>query len=188
MEGEEFCVSVVGVRIMGPPETAIPFAPAKAVNSDDALDHAGYIVLGMLEQAAAATAQNCQHAVDVAQKISLKLRAAQDRIKDLQAETAHYQERAVRAEQWLLRISQEIEQRFLDAKADHSRPAARRQSEVPTMPTASVTVDTQDLECQAHRVVRRALFSNKLEQSLGQLADTLKIGEFKDQLSPLRSG
>ena len=110
------------------PEAAIPFAPAKAVNSDDPLDHAGYLVMGMLEQAAAATAQNCQHAVDVAQKISFKLRAAQDRIKDLQAETAHYQERAERAEQWLQRISREIKQRFLDEKADRSRPAPRHQS------------------------------------------------------------
>ena len=159
---------------MGPSEPVIPFAPApkaKAVNNADPLDQAGHSVIGMLEQAAAVAAENCQHAVDVAQKISIKLRAAQDRIKDLQAETAHYQERAGRAEQWLLRISQEIEQRFLDAKADHSRPAPRRQREVPTKSTASVTGDTQDLECQAQRVVRRALFSNKLEQSLGQLAD-----------------
>ena len=118
---------VLGVRVMVRPETVIPFAPAKAVNSDDPLDHAGYLVMGMLEQAAAAAAQNCQHAVDVAQKISFKLRAAQDRIKDLQAETAHCQERAARAEQWLMRISREIEQRFLDAKAER-RPAPRRQS------------------------------------------------------------
>ena len=128
MAREEFCVSVVGVRVMRRPEAAIPFAPAKAVNSDDPVDHAGYLVLGMLEQAAAAASQNCQHAVDVAQKISFKLRAAQDRIKDLQAETAHYQERATRAEEWLLRISREIEERFLEAKADRSRPAPRRQS------------------------------------------------------------
>jgi len=128
MAREEFCVSVLGVRVMRRPETAIPFAPAKAVNSDDPLDHAGYLVMGMLEQAAAVAAQNCQQAVDVAQKISFKLHAAQDRIRDLQAETAHYQERAARAEEWLLRISQEIEQRFLDAKADRSRPSPRPQS------------------------------------------------------------
>jgi hypothetical protein len=118
---------------MGPSEPAIPFAPApkaKAVNvnSDDPLDQAGHSVIGMLEQAAAVAAENCQHAVDVAHKISLKLRAAEDRIKDLEAEIMHYRERAARAERWLLRISQEIEQRFLDAKADRSRPAPRRPS------------------------------------------------------------
>jgi predicted lysophospholipase L1 biosynthesis ABC-type transport system permease subunit len=114
---------------MGQPEAAIPFATApKAVNSDDLLDQAGYIVIGMLEQAAAVAAQNCQHAVDVAQKVSLKLRAAEDRVKDLEAETAHCQERAARAEQWLMRISREIEQRFLDAKADRSHPAPWHQS------------------------------------------------------------
>jgi hypothetical protein len=110
------------------PEAAIPFAPAKAVNSDDPLDHAGYLVMGMLEQAAAAAAKNCQHAFDVAQRISFKLRAAEDRLKDLEAETANCLERATRAEQWLLRISREIEQKFLDAKADRSRPAPRHKS------------------------------------------------------------
>ena len=73
MAREELCVSVLGVRVMGLHET---FAPAAKVNSDDPLDHAGYLVMGMLEQAAAAAAQNCQHAVDVAQTISFKLRAA----------------------------------------------------------------------------------------------------------------
>jgi hypothetical protein len=120
----EFCVNVLEIRV---PEAAIPFAPAKAVNSDP-LEQAGHSVLDMLQQAAAVAAQNCQHAVGVAQKISFKLRAAEDRIKDLEAETAHHQERAARAEQWLLRISREIEQRFLDAKADRSRPAPRHQS------------------------------------------------------------
>jgi hypothetical protein len=118
----------IGGRVMRRPEAAIPFAPAKAVNSDDSLDQAGHSVLDMLQQAAAVAAQNCQHAVDVAQKISFKLRAAEDRIKDLEAETAHYQERAARAEQWLLRISREIEQRFLDEKADRPHPAPRHQS------------------------------------------------------------
>src|SRR6516165_11461546 len=110
----ERCVSVLGVRVMDQPKAATPFATApKAVNSDDLLDQAGHCVIGMLEQAAAVAAQNCQHAVDVAHKISLKLRAAEDRIKDLEAEIVHYRERAGRAERWLLRISQEIEQRFL---------------------------------------------------------------------------
>ena len=114
---------------MGPSEPVISFAPApkaKAVSNADPLDQAGHSVIGMLEQAAAIAAENCQHAVDVAHKISLKLRAAEDRIKDLEAEIVHYRERAARAEQWILRISREIEQRFLDAKADRSRPAPRR--------------------------------------------------------------
>ena len=116
---------------MGPSDSVIPFAPApkaKAVNKDDPLDNAGHAVIGMLEQAAAVAAKNCQHAVDVAHKLSLKLRVAEDRIKDLEAEITQYQERIARAEQWLLRISGEIEQRFLERKADRSRNAPRRQS------------------------------------------------------------
>lgn len=115
---------------MGPSDSVIPFAPApkaKAVTDDDVLDQAGHSVIGMLEQAAAVAAENCQHAVDVAHKLSLKLRAAEDRIRGLEGEIAHYQERTARAEQWLLRISREIEQRFLEPKADRSRPPPRRQ-------------------------------------------------------------
>lgn len=116
---------------MGPSDSVIPFAPApkaKALNNDDSLDDAGHAVMGMLEQAATAAAENCQHAVDVAHRLSLKLRAAEDRIKDLEAESVRYRERIARAEQWLLRISHDIEQRFLERKADRSRAAPRRQS------------------------------------------------------------
>lgn len=114
---------------MGSSDTVIPYAPApraRAAKNEDAIEQAGQSVIGMLEQAAATAAENCQHAIDVAHKLSMKLRAAEDRIKDLEAEVVHYQERATRAEQWFLRISREIEQRFLAPKADRSRPAPGR--------------------------------------------------------------
>jgi hypothetical protein len=46
----------------------------------------------------------------------LQLRAAEDRIKELEADLHHFQERAIRAENWLRRISQEIENRFFEQK------------------------------------------------------------------------
>jgi hypothetical protein len=62
-------------------------------------------------------------ALGVAHKLSLELRTAEDRIKDLEADVQFYQVRADRAEKWLHQISVEIEQRFL------ARPMAGRPSE-----------------------------------------------------------
>ncbi len=47
------------------------------------------------------------------QKLSHQLRAAEDRIAELEAEVGMYQEKADRAEQWLHRVYTEIEDRFL---------------------------------------------------------------------------
>ena len=107
------------------------YAPApreKRAGVSDPLDQAGQTVLGMLQQAAVVAKENCQQALDVAQKISLQLRAAEDRIKDLEADIQHYKERAARAEQWLLCISRDIEQKFLDPNAGRSRHPPARQS------------------------------------------------------------
>jgi hypothetical protein len=105
-----------GVVVSDVSNAIAPFAPAqkRASGNGDALDQAGQTVMGMLQQAAAAANENCQHALGVAHKLSLQLRAAEDRVKALEAEVRHYHDRANRAEQWLVRISKEIEHKFLD--------------------------------------------------------------------------
>lgn len=100
-------------------ETVVPFAPASSERGSrdgDLLDNAGQTIMGLLQQAAGVAKENSQHALDVAHKLSQQLRAAEDRIRDLEAEVRHFQDRAVRAEQWLVRIGEEIEQKFLDRK------------------------------------------------------------------------
>jgi predicted nucleic acid-binding Zn-ribbon protein len=57
--------------------------------------------------------ENSRHALGMAQKLSDQLRAAEDRIAELEAEVTAYQQRAERAEQWLHRVYTEIEDRFL---------------------------------------------------------------------------
>jgi len=49
----------------------------------------------------------------MAQKLSHQLRAAEDRIAELEAEVGIYQDKADRAEQWLHKVYTEIEDRFL---------------------------------------------------------------------------
>ena len=79
----------------------------------DQLDKAGQSILHLLHRAADVAEENSRHALDMAQKLSHQLRAAEDRIAELEAEVAAYQDRAERAEQWLHKIYAEIEDRFL---------------------------------------------------------------------------
>ena len=93
----------------------IPFAPVPVTVRDDAdqVDQAGQSVLQLLDSAAAVAEQNGRRTLDMAQKLSCHLHAAEDRIAELEAEAATYQQRAERAEQWLHRVYAEIEDRFL---------------------------------------------------------------------------
>jgi hypothetical protein len=120
-------------------DTAIPFAPTqkgRSSGSGDPLDEAGQTVMGMLQQAAAVANENCQHALGVAHKLSLQLRTAEDRIKTLEAEVRRYQDRAGRAEEWLLRISREIEQKFLERGHAEKAPARQNGHYGPTQQAA----------------------------------------------------
>jgi endonuclease III len=97
-------------------ESVIPFAPAaRSAGADgvDQVDKAGQTILGLLHKAAGVAEANSQHALDMAEKISHQLRAAEDRIAELEAEVGMYKEKADRAEQWLHRVYTEIEDRFL---------------------------------------------------------------------------
>jgi hypothetical protein len=112
-------------------ETVVPFAlPARErfSNDGDPLDKAGQTIMGLLQQAATTAKENCGHALRVAHGLSLQLRAAEDQIKALEAGVRHFQDRALRAENWLQRISREIETRFLESDDDQQQNAPVRQN------------------------------------------------------------
>jgi chromosome segregation ATPase len=103
----------------------IPYAPPRKsapTPTGDPLESAGATILGLLNQAAEAATANTQHALDVAHKLSRQLRAAEERIADLEANLKDYKERAERAESWLNLISSEIQQKFFGT-ADRVRAA-----------------------------------------------------------------
>ena len=77
------------------------------------LDKAGQTILQMLHRAAGVAEENSRHALETAQNLSHQLRAAENRVAELEAEVAAYQERVERAEHWLHRVYTEIEDRFL---------------------------------------------------------------------------
>ena len=78
----------------------------------DQLDKAGETILQLVHKAAGVAEQNSSRALSMAQKFSDQLRAAEDRIAELESESATYRERADRAEQWLHTVYTEIEDRF----------------------------------------------------------------------------
>jgi chromosome segregation ATPase len=103
----------------------IPFARSAQGDRDDnaQLDKAGQTILQLLNKAANVAEQNRRHAIDTAQRLSHQLRAAQDRIAELEAEVEAYRQQAERAEQWLHKVYTEIEDRFL--RQDPHRSARR---------------------------------------------------------------
>jgi predicted nucleic acid-binding Zn-ribbon protein len=101
--------------------SVIPFAPTDRGN--DQLDKAGQSVLNLLHKAAGVAEQDNQQALDIAQKLSHQLTAAQQRIADLEAEAEGHRDRAERAEQWLHKVYSEIEERFL--RQDRARTNVR---------------------------------------------------------------
>ena len=109
-------------------DDVIPFARVeKTFTSDDAdqLDKAGNSILNLLHKAAGVAEKNSQQALDVAQKLSHQLRAAEQHIADLEAEAEKHRDRAQRAEQWLHTVYTEIEERFLRQETGRARTTAR---------------------------------------------------------------
>ncbi len=101
-------------RGSGAAEIAIPRAPqlGSRPEADDPVNKAGQAILGLLHQAANAAEANRHQAVEVAQKLTGQLRAAEDRIRELEAQVRYHEDRTDRAERWLHQISIEVEQRF----------------------------------------------------------------------------
>ena len=107
----------------------VQFARSAQGERDDhtKLDKAGETILQLLNKAADVAEQNSRHAIDTAQRLSHQLRAAEDRIAELEAEVAAYREQAERAEQWLHRVYTEIEDRFLRLGDDRRGTPQRSQ-------------------------------------------------------------
>jgi hypothetical protein len=106
--------------------SVIRFEPnAKSVSDASQLDKAGQTILQLLHRAAGVAEDNSRHALEMAQELSQQLRAAEERIAELEAEIDTYRDRADRAEQWLHRVYSEIEDRFL-RQIDHRRGDGRR--------------------------------------------------------------
>jgi hypothetical protein len=92
---------------------SLPFGLASKDNpSEEELERSGRAIVTLIGKAADAAKSRSDHARDVAQKLSAELGRAEKRVRELEAEVSHYRDRATRAEDWLLRVSKEIEEQF----------------------------------------------------------------------------
>ena len=81
----------------------------------DSVDEAGHAVVAMVQRAATLSLEDRQRAMTVAHKLSMQLRAAEDRIQQLEGEVKHLEDRATRAGRWLSKIKREIEEKLIGA-------------------------------------------------------------------------
>jgi outer membrane PBP1 activator LpoA protein len=110
-------------------ESVIAFGPttkSEASNEADQLDAAGQTILKLLHKAAGVAEANSKHALEMAHKLSHQLRAAENRIGELEAEVQLYREKSERAEQWLDKIFVEIEERLIRQPEEERRRISRR--------------------------------------------------------------
>jgi hypothetical protein len=115
--------SVMSNRSLVAADTVVPLAPKTNVKPEagDPLDRAAQAVLGLVHRTANDAKAKNQQTLAVAHQLTAQLRAAEDRIRELEANVRHHQERADRAERWLYHISVEIEEQFFGR--DGRRPA-----------------------------------------------------------------
>ena len=92
---------------MADSRSVVPFT------SDDQLEAAGHSIISMLGRAADVAKANSQHSLEIAQRLSNKLRAAEDRIAELEAEVELYQNNAEHAEWWINKIHIAIDEQLV---------------------------------------------------------------------------
>jgi chromosome segregation ATPase len=104
----------------GAPEQVRKFAPKRKSRNEDKsridnnpMDEAGEALIVMLHEAARLSDDNRRRLTSLVDELSRQMQAAEDRITELEQELEHFRARAARAEEWLLVIEKEIEQRLM---------------------------------------------------------------------------
>jgi len=80
------------------------------------VDESGRSIVAMLERAGDMAKDDCARAMDLAHRLTFQLRDAEERVRELETEAAHFRDRATRAEDWLQHIHREVEQAFFQKK------------------------------------------------------------------------
>jgi len=100
------------------PEQVLKIVPKERSRSYAPLvEEAGEAIIAKIKKAADLSNENCDRAMKLAHKLSMQLRAAEDRINQLEAEVELFRHRAVRAEYWLQTIQKEIEEKLITPRS-----------------------------------------------------------------------
>ena len=78
----------------------------------DPIDTAGHAVMTALKKAAGISKEEYERATALSDDLANRLRTTERRIKELEAEASSFRDRALRAEEWMQRISREIQSKF----------------------------------------------------------------------------
>jgi hypothetical protein len=114
-------------------EQVVKFPPKQ--QSGNPADEAGQAVIAQIRKAAQLANENCDRAMALAHKLAMQLRAAEDRITELEAEVTVVRERATRAEGWLQTIHSEIEQKLIGPRSTFGAEQALVSSNPDTDPS-----------------------------------------------------
>jgi len=108
----------------------IPFPPTQKsqAGANQIADDSGNTILALLQKAADLAKEDCARAMDVAHKLSYQIRTAEERAREAEAEAAHFRDRATRAEGWMVRIREEVEQTFFQKKDREALPEPSRRN------------------------------------------------------------
>jgi hypothetical protein len=96
-----------------------PTQPAE----DDPIDKAGHAVITVLNKAVSISNEEHKRAMALTDDLANKLRTTERRIKELEEEASRFRDRAARAEEWMQRISREIESKFIAPEGVLSKTA-----------------------------------------------------------------
>ena len=96
------------------PEQIVTFAPkGQRPSYGTPVEEAGEAIVAKIQRAAELANETCDRAMKLAHKLSMDLRAAEDRINQLEAEVQLFRDRSARAEGWLQTIYKEIEEKLI---------------------------------------------------------------------------
>ena len=121
-------------------EQVINFPPKP--QSGNPADEAVQAVIAQIRKAAELANENCDRAMALAHKLAMQLRAAEDRISQLEAQVALFRDRATRAEGWLQTIHSEIEQKLIAPRSTARTEQTSVSSELSVEPSQPPAADS----------------------------------------------
>jgi len=92
----------IGEAVMQQAETIIPLTGSQSDGA--AADKIGNGIIAMLKQTAHAARENVDRAVRTSQGLAEQLQQSEEKIRRLEEELKHFQDRTARAESWLAQI------------------------------------------------------------------------------------
>jgi hypothetical protein len=130
-------------------EQVLKFAPKeKAQNRVAELDDAGQAIVAQIRTAADLAKEDCDRAMTLAHKLSMELRAAEDRTQRMTREVEHWRDRATRADNGYGRFSKRLKRSC--SLGDHPSATRKPQSvsfgptsppAVPARPPETASID-----------------------------------------------